>query len=1159
VSKPPAPPQTLLRLAGAPACELAGQGSVELAPLDALLLAWLAIVGPTARERLATLLWPGSDADSARNALRQRLFRLRKQLGQELVSGSSVLALAADVQHDLDGAPSLLGQLDSGAGPELQAWLSAERSRRQSQGRAALEAQIAALEAQGDVGTALPLALALVQAEPLSEDAHRRVMRLHYLRGDRAAAMLAFDRCEALLKHEVGTRPGQQTLALLRSIEALGAEPAAAQPLTPNVSAAAQPPAATAATATASARSTMPVTLLRPPRLVGRDAELATLRRSWRAGTVVMVQGEAGMGKSRLLQALAHEAPGLVFAAGRPGDALVPYASVARLLTALVERLPEPPPAALQQRLAPLLPALFQRTVDSLGSAGSSHRHGRASPRSASLLPAVQSLLHSASGHIDGLVLDDVHFADAASVELLQALLTAPRSADPQRWCLGLRPPEPGSRQQALWEALAAAAPLTRVPLQPLDVAQIAELVDSLHLPQLPQFSAGPTLQGAAIAPALRQRSGGNPLFALETLKLAWADGSLFASPAATSGAGAGDEALPRPQSLTQLIGQQLARLSPTALTLARLAAIAGVDFSLLLAEQVLRTPALQLADPWHELETQQVLVGAEFAHDLIFETVLDAVPAVIARHLHAQVAEHLEAGRAEPARIAAHWEAAGQRERALPSLHAAAERAHAALREHERINFLLRAADIAEASGDRAQAFACVAGAIDSHMNTIRQASGYPLLDRLDRLADGAAQQAQALGQRAWYCIQIADEAGALRYGEQALQVAQTLGDAGQVAMLRQRLATALAQAGRFDEALPHFEAVLPLSATLLDDDARAEFHGNFAAVLDNLGQPDAAATHRRSAIESARLVGDRAQQVSQLANHAVSRLNAGDVGEAHEVLEQARRLVSTYEMEGSTVGFVAVLRMQCARAMGRYAQALAADEEAQAVLAHSNPARLPVVQMHRAHCWLDLGQHARAQQALAASAAGAPLPPHFAARRSILAARLQRVLGGSTAERLALLAAARAQTPPKGWPEIGFIVDTEAALEQPVPAALALLEQVSAQAQALSLRGSVLAALVRRTQRLADANDARGAISARQALALAEQVQPTLMYRGELWLHCARALRVANARAEVKQVLNIAREWLDARVEHDVPADFRDSFLQRNPVNAALLRFEL
>ena len=1112
----PLPPLPPLRLAQAPCWQPGTAAAIDLAALDALLLAWLALVGPTPRERLAALLWPQSEPEAARNALRQRLFRLRKQLGRELVSGTGLVALAADVRHDLAESSTLLGALQASGCPELEAWLATERASRRALARGALEAQIAALEARGDAGAALPLALALLDAEPLSEDAHRRVMRLHYLRGDRAGAMLAFDRCEALLKDEVGTTPSAETLALLHTID-VGTR--ATAPHTLDVG----DVVPLAAAAPAPRSHSLPVTLLRPPRLVGRDAELALLRGGWQAGSVVLVQGEAGMGKSRLLQVLAGDAPALVLSAGRPGDSLVPYASIARLLKELIERLPAALPAPLRQRLAPMLPMLDPDA--GMRAAKVAARH------SAPLLAPVQELLARARGHIDGLVLDDLHFADGASVELVQALLTAPRGDAPQRWCLGLRPPQAGSRQEALLAALAQSAPLTHVPLQALDVAQMAELIDSLHIHGV---------HGAALAVSLRQRSGGNPLFALETLKLAWAEGALNAS-----------AELPRSTSLAQLIGLQLARLSAPAL--ARLAAVAGVDFSLPLAEQVTQQNALMLADAWHELEVQQVLVGSEFAHDLIFETVLAAVPAVIARHLHARLAEQLAASDGEPARVAAHWEAAGQRERALPSLRLAAERAHAALREHERIEFLLRAADIAQAQGDLGEAFDCVARAVDSHMNTIRQASGYPLLDRLDGLARNPTQRAHALGRRAWYCTHIADEAGAVRYGEEALALANPLGDAPLLAVIRQRLATALGQAGRFDEALPHFEAVLPQIAELLGDEERAEFHGNFAAVLDNLGRSDAASVQRRQAIEASCAAGDPAQQVSQLANHAVSLLSTGDVAQASSALAQARSIVGTYNMQGSTVGFVAVLRMQCARALGAYADALAAADEADAELVQSNPARLPVVQLHRAHCWLDLGQHARASQALAAAQQGAPLPPHFAARRLVLAARLARLQGADAAP---LLAQAQALVPRLGWPEIACIVDAESALGLPLRDALALLDAALVRARAARLRGAELAALLRRTQVLLAAGDVRAAASARAALQLAKDVEPTLMYRGEVALPAVQALHLAGAKAEAATVLAAAQAWVRARCEADVPAPFCESFLQRNPINAALLR---
>ncbi len=329
-------PPVALQLLGAPFVSVGGQ-RLSLTATDALLLAWLALEGPSSRERLAALLWPASSAEAARNALRQRLFRLRKQLGRELVEGTLLLGLAPGVAHDLAGADALLGDLSAPESPELDAWLAGRRAALRAQARRAQEAQINALEAAGDAAAALPLAQALLAAEPLSEAAHRRVMRLHYLGGDRAAAMLAFDRCEEVLKHEVGAAPSPETLALLATIEQSA------------------PLDATAATA---ARSLLPAAVLRPPRLIGRDSELAVLQRGLDAGHVVVLTGEAGMGKSRLLQALAAARAGVLHASGRPGDSLVPYATIARALRQLLDR----DPAAGRPRAAPRAGAAAART-----------------------------------------------------------------------------------------------------------------------------------------------------------------------------------------------------------------------------------------------------------------------------------------------------------------------------------------------------------------------------------------------------------------------------------------------------------------------------------------------------------------------------------------------------------------------------------------------------------------------------------------------------------------------------------------------------------------------------------------------------------------------------------------------------------------------------
>lgn len=1096
---PPAEPAApiTLRLTGVPRCRRDDGSWVELASLDALLLAWLALEGPTPRERLAGLLWPAADGDSGRNALRQRLFRLRRLCGRDLATGSAVLALAEAERHDLDTDPGLLSEWDAADLPALNDWLDHRRQLRRADAARRLATRVEALEQTGDLSTALDLALEMVEADPLSEEAHRRVMRLHYLRGDRSAAARAFDRLESLLKHEVGTRPSSATLELLQTIE---------QDSGPD----ARPPH----------RGTeLPAAVLRPPRLIGRERERAALDQGFRAGQRMLVIGEAGMGKSRLVQAVAETFDALVLASARPGDTLVPYASLARLFQELRARVPGSLTEELRQSLAPLLPGVARPSV-------------RPSRRGSLAGPA-QAWLQSVAPVVDGFVLDDLHFADDASLDLLQELLTRSASGGSRGWALGLRPPARPSRLATLVDTLAGTVPVVTVAVRPLELAQTRELVDSLALPGLP---------AERVAPGLQQRTGGNPLFLLETLRQAWAEGGF--DPADT---------LPRPASLSQLIRQQLARLSAPALALARLAAIAGSDFELALAEQVLGQSALQLADPWHELEAQQVMIGDAFAHDLIHEAVLEGVPAVIARHLHGQVAAYLEAAGGEPARVAAHWEAAGRRERALPGLQAAADRAHRALREAERIGFLLRAADIAEATGASDEAYLCVAQAIETHMNSIRQADGVPLLDRLEALSRTPLQQARALGLRAWYCSQLGDDARAIDWGRQALARAEGLGDAMLTGQIRQRLATALAMNGRFDDALPHFEALQDWAADHLATEDLSEFHGNFAVTLDNLGHPERARPHHDRAIDASAQAGDHAQRATQLANQAVNRLNAGRVDEAAVLVLQAQQVLATFELSGSSAAFAAVLQMQVARARGHYREALEVADHAEALLSASLPARVPVVHLHRAHVWLDLGQHARAGQDLRAAGQRGPLPAHIESRRRILLARLQRLAGARVA---GALEEARRALPAKGWPEMHLIwVAEQAAALPPDATSLAEVDAALGTARELGLRGSELALLLRRASMLARLDPARAAEPARQAWALAGSVEPSMLYRGERWLAVADALRAAGDLVIARQRRDEGRSWVHAVADAHVAPEHREAFLARNPVNAGLL----
>lgn len=664
---------------------------VTLTDLDAALLAWLALEGPTARSRLAALLWPGSSAEAAGNSLRQRLFRLKRQCGMAPVLGSSVLALADGVQHDLLDAGDVLGGTRLEFGPEFADWLRRQRARRVDRLRQSLTDLADMAEQARDFGDAMQHAQELLALEPLSEAAHRRVIRLHYLAGDRAAALLAFDRCERMLKDEIGAAPDAQTLALLRALERETVDPAL------------QPAAA------------VPAVVLRPPRLVGRAAELRLLESAVADGRVVLLSGEAGMGKSRLIAALAEASPAataVLSIGARVGDDMAPFALAARWLRALLHR-----------------PGVRIGDAQRLGLAGVLPEFGPATPSSpaadrARQAHAIEELLAMAAGEgLRACALDDLQYADAASVELLHALA----GCSSVGWVLALRPDGLGQAQQALLAAHRESSRATVLALQPLAGEDVALLLDSLGLPGM---------GGSEQAEALKRRTGGNPLYLLETIKAAWSArrGALVPMPAGREAA----VVWPQADNVLRLIQQRLARLSPLATKVVRCAAIAGQDLSAALVAQVLGLRPLDLADAWAELEAAQVLRDSGgFAHDLIAEAARGSVPRAIAPALHGEVAAFLEQHAGEPARVAEHWLEAGEPLRAVPHLGAAAQRARGAGRLLEAAGLYERAAQALREAGQREAAFDAFFAAQDllSESTFVQRLEG--LIDALDALAD--------------------------------------------------------------------------------------------------------------------------------------------------------------------------------------------------------------------------------------------------------------------------------------------------------------------------------------------------------------------------------------------------------------------------------------
>ena len=228
--------------------------------------------------------------------------------------------------------------------------------------------------------------------------------------------------------------------------------------------------------------------------------------------------------------------------------------------------------------------------------------------RPGAMASAVSELLRQRDVHV--IALDDLHFADEATLDLMAGL--AAQDEPPHgAGCWRRGPPSCPAAARMLRVSLVELQRLSVVALAALDERAIAALVDALAIPGL---------QGVALAGPLLRHTGGNPLFVLETLKHGLTEGTLVRGE------------LPRPLSVGALIERRLQRLSDPALALARVAAIAGVDFSIELAESAIGVRAVQLASAWSELQDAQVLRDESFAHDLVSDAVLRSVPPVVAR-----------------------------------------------------------------------------------------------------------------------------------------------------------------------------------------------------------------------------------------------------------------------------------------------------------------------------------------------------------------------------------------------------------------------------------------------------------------------------------------------------------------------------------------------
>jgi AAA ATPase domain/SEC-C motif len=378
---------------------------------------------------------------------------------------------------------------------------------------------------------------------------------------------------------------------------------------------------------------------------VGREAEVARLRECWsemssKTPAAVVVSGEPGIGKTRLMSEfarMAHEQGALVLYGRCDEELVAPYQAFVEALRPYAQAVGRD---RLDAELGDLAPELG-RVLPELAGLGDPVRGDPESERIA-LFEAIAALIETATrGQPALLIIDDLHCAPGPTLLLFRYLIRSQRSLGVL--LLGIyRETAPDLRQPfaQLLADLCRDTNIERLNIGGLDEPAIAALLEATIGHALDE-------RASELVNALAVQTAGNPFFLRELLAHIAEVGAISANdePLSTSLTTARLEV---PQTLQEVIGQRVARLSEPARCTLRVAAVAGTTFSFLLLERVLGESA-DVLTALDEAVAAGLLTEAlhgdyVFVHALVRETIYEQLGAARRIRLHRQVGEALEA-----------------------------------------------------------------------------------------------------------------------------------------------------------------------------------------------------------------------------------------------------------------------------------------------------------------------------------------------------------------------------------------------------------------------------------------------------------------------------------------------------------------------------------
>ena len=787
----PASAKVQVHLLGTPTVTLGDRSlSISRRKVRALFFRLAAASEPVPREHLSFLFWPDMREATARRNLTGLLSHLRRALPDPdlLVAGddhvwlesalfwSDALALEA-LQADQTQSPahvcqrvvdlyrgSFLAGFSLGDSPEFESWVTLERSNWEQRYLASLGTLVERASGTGEYEVAVNLAHRYLEADDLAEDVHRRLIEIYAAMGDRHEAVRQYERCVEILERELGVEPLPETEAVYRAAVdgTLVSVVAQAEPLW-----------------TAVPSLDLP--------LVERDGLLSELEMAFSRvrsghGAVVLLSGESGIGKTRLIQEFARRLEGranLLAGSAYPHGQAIPYQPLVDALRPALSNNPSWMEVAAccfdeLELLMPDLHALHGRlTHRPRAQPNTSGEAGRTRTR---LFEALcQLILGMATGpHPLVLFLDDLHWADGTTLDWLAFLGRRLRGVP--LLVVGTYNSEESGQVAGLRQSLARERILSEFELLRLERESILAILGSLE--QLVPADD-------SLADLLQQATGGNPFYLFETIQ------ALVESACDIDELG-GMASFCLPDAIREAVEGRTARLSARTHQVLEAGAVLGPLFTFDQVHMTAGRQEMETMDGLDELVARQFLLEEDseyrFRHEVIRAAVYRALGSGRRRLLHRRAGETLERLRTgdEPA-MARHFDRAGEAGRAaFHSLEAGREAKAVFGHEEARRHF------------DRALVL------LDQQAATLR---------RPEAVAASQDLRIEALFERGWVLRLLGEmEAYAADLEEEA-RLAERLGDPSTLAHLRYRQAYAHRWFCRYEQALAAAEDGLRLS----------------------------------------------------------------------------------------------------------------------------------------------------------------------------------------------------------------------------------------------------------------------------------------------------------------------------------------------------------